>query len=121
VQGEALYSLVPAVGRDLLVLEETGAPARGQAGRLTWFLDIPSDAPVGHPLDLGHAAVRGWVLEQIVGLPAHAAPLSGRVIIHERRERSLLATLVVSARIDHAASIATKLPECNGRFQFPLR
>ncbi len=122
VQGDTLYSLVPAEGRDLLVLEETGQRARGpqgQAGRLTWFVAIPADAPTGRPLDLGRDAADGWVLEQISGMPSHAAPLSGRVIIHERSEGSLTATFVLTASTAGATVPAAAQPlECNGRFSF---
>ncbi len=87
---------------DLLLYEiedrDGGEPVR----RLTWILEFDTGAPLQTPLEVasGGAPARGWLLEEIRGMPNHAAPLEGTLSVTQRTADTLGAVVNVFARVD---------------------
>lgn len=89
------FSRVPARGRDLLIHEE-----RDGNGWLTWIVSLPDTPKLNEPLEVGpdsRDAVRAWIMEQVPGLPTHASPADGRLIVHAKEADAVHATVDLSA------------------------
>ena len=122
IERSTTYTVSPADGASLLVVQEPFESPDGRPARLTWIVSVPDGSPMQRPLDLepGSASpeAEAWVLEEIEGADTHAAPLFGRVTLNQRTAGAMTATLNLTTRPPGGAGQAVTLAR---RIEFARR
>lgn len=104
ISRSATLAVVHADTTETLVYEQPTPSRDNPTSRISWIIRLSAHAPANTTLTLDaddpNAAARGWILEEIKGMPSHAAPLRGTITITQRSADALTGLVNIAADTD---------------------
>lgn len=86
---------------EVLVYEQPTPSRDNPTSRVSWIIALGAHTPANTTLTLDTAnptaAARGWILEEIQGMPSHLAPVQGTITITQRSADALTGLLNLTA------------------------